>query len=283
MAESRPNNENLELSTEYYQEGTLEKDLWFQVATRDYTELLSSFNFHTFFSSYPSPIDLLDVGCGTGKFPSMLCAQLPENIQVHYDYLDPSQHCLDELKQSLKIPFLPRTALNTTLETLEQSACPPDGYQVIWCLQSLYCVQFDALRTIMKKLQALLNPSDGIGLIYLASSDAFYHRLYNLYNEAYFSAIRQPYITAQDVTKILEALNITYHVRKLSFSHTIEASEEKVLGNYLNQCVFDAQAWDKFQCNSTLKEFLESFRSEEEYRFPQQVWLIMFGATSKIP
>ena len=34
---------NEELSTEYYQQGTLNKDLWFRVATRDYIELIKAY------------------------------------------------------------------------------------------------------------------------------------------------------------------------------------------------------------------------------------------------
>jgi len=96
MTDPKPDNLNHELSTRYYQQGTLEKDLWFQVAERDYTELIQAFDFDTFFSSFDTPITLLDVGCGTGKFPTMLCPHISDRLHIQYDYLDPSQHSLDE-------------------------------------------------------------------------------------------------------------------------------------------------------------------------------------------
>ncbi len=267
-------NHNQELSTEYYQEGKLEKELWFQVATRDYTELISAFDFNSCFSRFETPIELLDVGCGTGKFPSMLASLLPSHIQVQYDYLDPSQHSLDELRKSLTSPFAARTAFNSTLEALKRSGCPANGYQLIWCLQSLYCIQHQALDSVMKKLYSLLDITQGMALIYLASSHAFYHQLYNTYNQEYYPDIRQPYVTAEDVTTTLCRLQIPHQVKKLHFPHTIEDSDRTILKNYINQCVFDAEAWERSQNNILITDLLNSFCHEGLYQFRQEMWLI---------
>ncbi len=267
---------NLELSNQYYQEGSLEKELWFQVAMRDYTELINGFDFRRFFSRFDSPVKLLDIGCGTGKFPSMLASQLPQTIQVEYDYLDPSEHSLEELRKSLTTPFTPRTALKTTVEALEQSAGSAQGYQVIWCVQSLYCLQRHALEAVMKKLQALLTAKHGVALIYLASSNAWYHRLYNIYNQEFYPNLRQPYITAENVLTTLDRLHISYEVQELHFPHTIPCSNQEVLKNYINQCVFDTDAWERSQSSRPIQALLDSYRHEESYQFPQQVWLIGF-------
>jgi len=283
MTDPKPDNLNHELSTRYYQQGTLEKDLWFQVAECDYTELIQAFDFDTFFSSFDTPITLLDVGCGTGKFPTMVGTHISHSRQqMQYDYLDPSQHSLDELQKTLTIPFVPHTALKTTLESLDRSHCPTQGYEIIWCLQSLYCVQHEALQDITKKLKALLNPQNGVALIYLAASDAFYHRLYRLYNQEFYPDTRVPYITAEDITKTLDLLDIPYGVTKLHFPHTIPCSEHHVFANYINQCVFDDKALDNIRNHTALQTFLESFNDGEMYSFPQQVWLIMFGAQTKL-
>ena len=267
---------NLELSNQYYQQGTLEKDLGFQVATRDYTELINAFDFRTFFSRFDSPMELLDIGCGTGKFPSMLASRLSPTLQGHYDYIDPSEHSLEELRKSLTTPFTPRTALRKTVETLEQSAGPAQGYQVIWCVQSLYCLQHHALEAVMKTLKALLNVRNGVALIYLASSQAWYHRLYNVYNQEVYPNLRQPYITAENVLTILDRLHISYEVNKLHFPHTIPCSDQEILKKYLNQSVFDPDAWERSQSSRPIQALLDSYCNEESYQFPQQVWLIGF-------
>ncbi len=267
---------NQELSTEYYQEGTLEKKLWFQVATRDYQELINAFDFPSFFSHFETPIELLDIGCGTGKFPAMLAPQLPSHIQVQYDYLDPSPHSLDELRRSLTAPFAARTAFKSTLEALQRQACPTKGYQIVWGLQSLYCIQHRALEAVMEKLYALLKSTEGVGLIYLASTNAFYHQLYNTYNQEFYPDIRQPYIAAEDVTTALGKLQIPHEVKKLRFPHTIEEADRTILKNYINQCVFDTEAWERSQNNILITDLLNSFFHEGLYQFLQEVWLISF-------
>ncbi|MCA9471334.1 MAG: class I SAM-dependent methyltransferase [Nitrospirales bacterium] len=274
---------NERLSTEYYQQDRFNKDLWFRVANRDYTELIEAFNFSELLSRDHSPVELLDVGCGTGKFPSMLSAHLSPSHHIEYDYLDPSTHSLNELQKALVSPFTPRTAYHTTFEALERSDCPPQGYHLIWCLQSLYCMPREALQDIAEKLFALLNPDNGRALIYLASADAWYHRLFHLYNQQFYPHSRLPYITAENITRTLENLNIRHEVKKFHFSHTIRVSEPEVLSNYVNQCVLDEKASNNCQNNRIMRNFLESFRRGEDYQFPQQMWLIIFGATAQVP
>jgi len=121
-----------------------------------------------------------------------------------------------------------------------------------------------------------------VALIYLASSDAFYHRLYTLYNQAFYPDTRVPYITAEDITTTFDNLDIPCEVTKLRFPHTITCSEHHILENYTNQCVFDNKALGKLRGNAALNAFLESFNNGEMYCFPQQVWLIKFGAPTEI-
>ncbi len=278
MSKEPSRNLNLELSTQYYQEGTLEKDIWFRVASKDYRELMKAVDFGKLFSQYPTPMELFDVGCGTGKFPAMLQPHIPLDARVLYDYLDPSQHSLDELQRSLTPPYYPRTPLKTTLEALRESECSTMGYHIIWCIQSLYCVERMSLGVVLDKLQKLLKPDTGIAIVFLASSHAFYHILYNEYNQQFYPTTRSAFITAEEIVTNLDSLGISYAVMKLSFSHSIDSSDKQVLEKYVQQCVFDQKAFENLFENNIMGSFLESFRKGTMYEFPQEVWLLVFGS-----
>lgn len=136
-------NHELKRVLSFYQEGTLAADAWFRIAAKDYLELIHEFDFHGFFSSLRKPIELLDVGCGTGKFPELLREQLPPTMQIIYDYLDPSAYSLSEMKKVLASPYQPRHAINATLEASQDA--PPNGYDIIWSVHSACYLRHDIL------------------------------------------------------------------------------------------------------------------------------------------
>jgi SAM-dependent methyltransferase len=74
---------------------------------------------------------LLDVACGSGKFPTALArftavASLPD---VAYDLLDPSAFSIATARAALAPPFMPRNDLVMPLQELP-SSCGP--YDVVW-------------------------------------------------------------------------------------------------------------------------------------------------------
>src|ERR1700748_3930137 len=79
---------------------------------------------------------LLDVACGSGKFPTALVrftavASLPG---VAYDLLDPSAFSIATARAALAPPFMSRNDLALPLPELSSSCCP---YCVCWAAHSL--------------------------------------------------------------------------------------------------------------------------------------------------
>ena len=93
---------------------------------------------------------LLDVACGSGKFPTALVrftavASLPG---VAYDLLDPSAFSVATARTALAPPFMPRNDLVMPLQELP-SSCGP--YDVVWATPALYALPPDELDVAMAR------------------------------------------------------------------------------------------------------------------------------------
>ncbi|MEB3339682.1 hypothetical protein [Okeania sp.] len=92
--------DNSELSKSYYQPEKLELDSWFQVAQIDYEKLIEQYSFNNLFKGFAkNQLKLLDIGCGSAKFPSLLDKKLDGNIHLSADLLDISEYSLQLAKK----------------------------------------------------------------------------------------------------------------------------------------------------------------------------------------
>jgi hypothetical protein len=89
-------------SEDYYQKTNLDLDSWFKIALKDYEILVNNNDFLEIINSFKNnQINLLDIGCGTGVFPSLLDKKIENNINFSSDLLDVSQYCLDTCSLAL--------------------------------------------------------------------------------------------------------------------------------------------------------------------------------------
>ncbi len=219
------------------------------------------------------------MGCGTGKFPSLLSKAITfRNPAIIYDYLDPSYHSLNCLKNSLKPPFFPGYQYQTTLEDLPVNRSNQARYQIVWAIHSLYTLSPFSLARCINKISSLLNPVDGVGLVFLSTQNSFYMTFYEKYLEALSKKTElSSYLNAQMVTSTLRGMGIKHEIHSLHFQHSIHASDFTTLERYLSKCVFDSQKAEFWLENPVLRDYLQSFVSHGVYQFPQEVWLIKFG------
>ncbi|NES66291.1 MAG: hypothetical protein F6K24_14005, partial [Okeania sp. SIO2D1] len=78
--------DNYNPSKSYYQAEKLDLDSWFQVTQVDYEKLIEEYSFNNLFKGFAkNQLKLLDVGCGTAKFPSLLDRKLDGDIHLSAD------------------------------------------------------------------------------------------------------------------------------------------------------------------------------------------------------
>ncbi|NES66647.1 MAG: hypothetical protein F6K24_15995 [Okeania sp. SIO2D1] len=87
--------DNSNPSKSYYQAEKIDLDSWFQVTQIDYEKLIEEYSFNNLFKGFAkNQLKLLDVGCGTAKFPRLLDKKLDGDIHFSADLLDISEYCL---------------------------------------------------------------------------------------------------------------------------------------------------------------------------------------------
>jgi len=267
-------NTNLQRSLQYYQKGVLQPEAWFSIVEQDYRQLIMAINWKEVFQKQRADFQLLDIGCGTGRFPKMLQPQLPSKLRIQYDYLDPSHYCLLTCQQSLKPPFLPRHAYQTTLEHA-QEVLTPGTYDIIWAIQSLYCLEQPNLLTALQQLIQALHPSRGTACLVLAKRKAFFPQIHQIFFEHCAEQTPPPYLSAESVVTALEEIGAMSVVRELPCTHTISLREDRLLEQYLQQSVMDTMPLPKWRQYPRLREFLDTHRQDDAYQFPNPYWLIL--------
>lgn len=265
---------NLQRSLQYYQEGVLNPEAWFEIVEGDYRQLLETVNWNRLFEGSPFPLQLLDIGCGTGKFPRMLRSRLRRETPIFYDFLDPSDFSLTMCRKALAPPYRPRHAIHATFEGATLPILP-SGYDIVWAIQSLYCFNQDSLPETMNTIQKTLNPHRGTALLVLAKRDAFFHLLYERFNFLFGDRQSHSYVTAESVLQALSKIGMPTIVREIDCVHTIAVRDTVRLDQYLQQCVMDRRPTKSWRGHLFMRDFLDSFRHADVYRFPNPIWVIL--------
>jgi len=259
--------------------GTLNADIWRSFIEEDYTKVLSSIHWDALFPKGAIPTQLLDIGCGTGTFPHMLRPQLPPDTPIFYDYMDPAHYCLSMCQQVLHPPYQARRAYHTSIEEASLLTSTT-RYDIIWALQSLYSLNQRTLAKSIKTVKDALNPHRGTVIIMQAKQDAFIPQIYERYTRLYSAHKTRQYLTAEPVLGALSNQAMPAIVREINCTHIISIRDEYRLEQYLQQCIMDSQPPDGWRHHPQMRDFIDSFRHVDVYRFPNPVWIIL-GAPSQ--
>lgn len=262
------------------EEGRAGMDAFYHLATDDYRHLAVARDWRTLFGAAQAragdrPLRLLDVACGSGKFPVALArhAGLAEAAikPVATDLLDPSAFSIAEARAALPAPFLPAAEHETTLQDFDP---PSGGYDIVWATHALYAIPQAELSVAMERFRAAIAPG-GLGVIAHSAADGHYIDFHRRYLAAFGPDDAAPYISADAIVHALEASGATVETLPVRY-HSVAGPEDRAaVEGYLQRCVFDTRAsLAQMQATPPLTDYLAACHGPTGWRFAQHVTLI---------
>ncbi len=274
-----------ERSCEHWSEGSRqEMEDFYSLASVDYEYLAKTLDWKSWLEERQKDcgnkkLQLLDVACGSGKFPAAVIqnSKLVNNgvKKIDYSLLDPSSFSIEETSKVLKHPFELKNKYETTLQDFK----PEIGvFDVIWAIHALYAIPKDELKLALSKLLCGLN---GHAFIAHGCEDGHYVKFHKYFIEAFGTNDSYPYISAEDIIKTLQILNIKYKYEYLTYTNGTNDSNTQQVERYLQRCVFDDEVSFKKMLDHPLTgNYLNTCHQGKEWKFSQKVMLIFFQNNS---
>ena len=259
-----------------------EMDDFYALAWVDYRYLAEAVDWKSWFEARQRevgqrPLRLLDVACGSGKFPVALLrdASLGEaDIQpVDYALLDPSTFSIDEARAALALPFVAGEQFESTLQDFNGSG---DPYDIVWATHALYAIPEGEIEVALAKFSAAVG---GRGFIAHACAEAHYLAFYRLYLEAFKPGEDiAPYTTAEQVVTALSTLGADVTLRDIEYVNgTANETYEQVEG-YLQRCLFDDDiSLEALLSHPLTGDYLRQCQRDGQWQFSQRVKLIFIN------
>ncbi|MDZ4266997.1 MAG: class I SAM-dependent methyltransferase [Mycobacterium sp.] len=250
--------------------GRSEMQAFYALATEDYRQLVAARRWDADLARHAvdGRVRLLDVACGSGKFPTaLLSAGLPAQPVVDVDLLDPSAFSIAEARQALAAPFVAAGEHEVFLQDFAGT-----GYDVAWATHALYALPPTELATGVTRMVAALRPG-GFGAVAQASSRSHYLTFYDAYR-ASFAPDATPYTDAESVASALGAAGAPVEVQVLHYR--TGTSDRAVAEGFLQRCAFDdAVSLDQMEASEVLGEYLAGCRGPDGgYEFQHEAHLI---------
>jgi len=257
--------------------GRAEMEAFYALATEDYRQLALAAAWPVLLTAVARPgWRLLDVACGSGKFPTALSRHpaLSAVPEVVYDLLDPSAFSIAEARAQLVPPFHPGRELLTTLQDL-----PPDatGYDVVWATHALYAIPPQELGLAAGCFLRARRPG-GLGVVAQATAASHYLRFY----DAYRAGVREatPFTSAGEVAAALRNAGAT--VREQVLRYSSGTTDRAVAEGYLQRCAFDdTVSLSQMEAAPVLGDYLETCRTAAGgWSFDHEVALLWMGGSA---
>ncbi len=260
------------------EEGRAGMEAFYALATDDYRHLAEARDWSAWLAAAQDragdrSLRLLDVACGSGKFPNALVrhADLAGMRPVATDLLDPSAFSIAEARAALPAPFMPAAAHETTL----QDFIPPlGGYDIVWATHALYAVPRADLPQAAERFCAAIGPG-GRGVIAHSAAAGHYIEFDRRYLAAFGSEAAAPYISAEDLAAALRAAGAAVTVTEVRYDSTAGPDQTAAVEGYLQRCVFDdSVTLADMQDRAPVAEWLAAAQADNGWRFAQVAHLM---------
>lgn len=252
------------MTSDYYETVAWDVAAWMDVIAIEYESLVANYGFDNDFRDLGGEIRLLDVGCGTGIFPTYLDPLLSPEIAVTADLLDMSGTSLAAAVATFdRLDHF--TVGKRYLAQIEDIATlDAKTYEVVWAIHSLATVDLNRMPDVFERLITALVPGGCLYIYQLAAASA-YQRIHAHYLGAH-PGMR--YMQFEDTARMLDEAGVRYETLELAFDHIVP-NRQDALGRYLQKVVLDRGITVDF-----FEPLLNEFRGEDIFRFPQNVNLV---------
>ena len=258
-------------------------EAFYRLATKDYRHLAEARDWAGWLKSRQARagdrrLRLLDVACGSGKFPTALIkhAGLAEAglSPIDYDLLDPAAFSVEEARNALAAPFAPAGEHVCTLQGLQ---CEPGAFDIVWATHALYALPRAELDAGLARFVDAIAP-DGAGFIAQSSEAGHYLRFHRAFLEGFDRGATEPYTAAEDLAAALTRLGVAFETEEITYENGAPDAERDAVEGYLQRCLFeDEVSLDALQANPVTGAYLETCRHGDDWRFSQSVTLISIG------
>lgn len=236
-------------------------------------------------------LTLLDVACGSGRFPAALLAKgdlqalADEGLRVDYDLLDPAPFSLIEAAAELRPPFHEAARHEVTLEDLDPAVGP---FDVVWATHALYALEPAHVDAAARRFLASIAPH-GVGLIAQGTHDGHYLAFYRAFLDGVRGGEGTPYVSCEDLVAALRRAGAgpdgphDVEVRRLSYEHVVADEDREVLEGFLQRCAFDdTVTLEQMREAPVLGAYLAACHDPAAgvHRFRQEVDLVLLTPTT---
>jgi len=258
-----------------------EMEDFYALATVDYHYLAQALDWKAWLEAQQAraagrSLRLLDVACGSGKFPAALARYADvgsaEIQPIDYALLDPSAFSIAEARRALSAPFVAGTEYEATLQALE---CPRGAFDIVWATHALYALPAAELQSGLERFTHALG---GSGFIAHACEEAHYLRFYRHFLDAFYEGQGTPYTSAEQIVATLKSMGISFEAREITYENGTSETQQQQVEGYLQRCAFDdSVSLQQMLAHPVTGNYLASCRHDGEWRFTQRVMLIFIN------
>jgi SAM-dependent methyltransferase len=262
-------------SLEHWSEaGRAGMEAFYALATEDYRQLAAATDWSAALRAVATDgrLSLLDVACGSGKWPAaLLAAGLDPALRIEVELLDPSAFSLAEARAVLAPPFEAAAGHLVGIQDLDPAAGP---YDVVWAVHALYALPPDELGAGLARMAAAVRPG-GLGMVAQATAASHYLAFYEAYRDSVAQPVT-PFTTAEQVVDALRGLGIEPDVRVLHYR--TRSDDLGVVEGFLQRCAFDdAMTLAEMEARGPLAGYLAGCRDAAGFHFDHEVQLITWS------
>ncbi|MEM6415337.1 MAG: class I SAM-dependent methyltransferase [Pseudomonadota bacterium] len=265
--------------THWSESGRTEMERFYEIASVDYRHLAEARDWRLWLSQKVDaigggrPLRILDVACGSGKFPVALnqYASVGDGTLASIDYalLDPSRFSIDEARAALAPPFSPADEFETTLQGLE---CPRGAFDIVWATHALYALPASEMEFGIRRL---VDACAKEAFIAHAYTDAHYLKFQRIFLDAFNRTDETRYAAAEDVIEALKTIGVSFDVSEVIYENGAPGDARDIVQGYLQRCLFDDTiTLDALEAVEGTRDYLANCRTQGAWRFKQRVALI---------